>query len=145
MYHLLGELKRLNNLVLRKLSSDEVIKAQDKVTGARGYIIGFVARKTCKGEKVYQKDIEKEFSLRRPSATQILNSLEKSGLICRLAEERDKRLKSIVVTKKGEECHKKVVARLDEIDASLISKLTAEELETFIAVVEKLKEGLKND
>ena len=145
MYHLLGELKRLNNHVLRRLGSDEVLKAQEEVTGARGYIIGFIVKNTTEGKIVYQRDIEKAFSLRRSSATQTLNSLEKSGLIRRLSEESDKRLKKIAVTEKGLESHKKVIERLNEIDSELISCLTKEELETFKVVLEKLKEGLKVD
>jgi len=145
MYHLLGELKRLNNHVLRKISSDELLKAQEEITGSKGYIIGYIAKKTAQGENVYQKDIEKEFSLRRSSATQVLNSLENNGLICRKSEDLDKRLKRIIITEKGENSHKIVINRLNEIDEELISRLTREEFENFKIIIEKLKEGLKVD
>ncbi len=145
MYHLLGELKRVNNLVIRRLSSDSVLKAEEDGLGIKGYVIGFIVKKSQNGEAVYQKDIEKAFSLRRSSATQNLNSLEKSGLICRKSEESDKRLKKIIVTQKGLESHKKIIDRLNNIDSELISRLTKEELENFKVVIEKLKEGLKVD
>lgn len=145
MYHLIGEIKCLNNYILRKLSADEVLNAQQNLSGAKGYIIGFIVKQIEKGEVVYQKDIEKAFSLRRSSATQILNSLEQNGLISRLSEENDKRLKRIIVTQKGLNCHKTIVGRLEDIDKELIAKLSTEELETFKNIVKKLKEGLQVD
>ena len=145
MYRFIGEIKRLKNYVDRRLGADEVLKSQQEITGTGGYVISFVLKQNDNGIVVYQKDIEKAFSLRRSSATQILNSLEKSGLICRKSQNFDKRLKEIVVTEKGKKAHKIIVARLNEIDNELLSKLTTEEFETFKVVVEKLKEGLSID
>lgn len=47
---------------------------------------------------VYQKDIEKEFSLRPPTVTEMLKSLEARELILRIPDEQDGRFKRIVFT-----------------------------------------------
>jgi len=142
-YHLIGELKRINNQIKRKIDADPVFIEQNKTTGSRGYVIGFINRKNSAGEEVYERDIEKEFGIRRSTATQMLNSMEKNGLIERVSESSDKRLKRIVLTKKAKECHKIVCAKLDKIDEELTGLLTKEEFSQLKNILEKLKEGLQ--
>ncbi len=142
-FRLIGELKRINNGIKRKIDSDPVFIEQNETTGSRGYIIGFINRKTALGETVYERDIEKEFGIRRSTVTQMLNSMEKNGLIERISESSDKRLKRIILTEKAKKCHKTVCSELDKIDQELINYLTADEVEQLKNILEKLKEGLK--
>lgn len=142
-YHLIGELKRINNQIKRKIDADPVFIEQNKTTGSRGYVIGFINRKNSAGEEVYERDIEKEFGIRRSTATQMLNSMEENGLIERVSESSDKRLKRIVLTKKAKECHNIVCAKLDKIDEELTGLLTQEEFSQLKNILEKLKEGLQ--
>ena len=142
-YRLIGELKRINNQIKRKIDSDPVFIEQNKTTGSRGYLIGFIQRKTANNQPVYERDIEKEFDLRRSTVTQMLNSMEHNGLITRISETQDKRLKRIVLTDKAKICHDVVCAKLDEIDAELISLLSPQEFEQLKNALTKLKEGLK--
>lgn len=142
-YHLIGELKRINNQIKRKIDSDPVFIEQNKTTGSRGYVIGFINRKTNNKEPVYERDIEKEFGIRRSTTTQMLNSMEKNGLIERVSDCEDKRLKRIVLTQKALSCHEMICGELDKMDEELISLLTEQELQQFKVIIEKLKDGLK--
>jgi DNA-binding MarR family transcriptional regulator len=142
-YHLIGELKRINNQIKRKIDSDPVFIEQNKTTGSRGYVIGFIYRKTLLKEEVYERDIEKEFGIRRSTATQMLNSMESNGLIERISESSDKRLKRIVLTEKAKDFHKTICSELDKIDEELIGLLTEEEFTQLKRIIEKLKDGLK--
>ncbi len=142
-YHLIGELKRINNQIKRKIDSDPVFIEQNKTTGSRGYVIGFIYRKNLLKEEVYERDIEKEFGIRRSTATQMLNSMEANGLIERISECTDKRLKRIVLTEKAKDFHKTICAELDKIDEELTSLLTEEEFAQLKRIIEKLKDGLK--
>ena len=142
-YHLIGELKRINNGIKRKIDSDPVFIEQNKTTGSRGYVLGFIQKKTKLGEAVYERDIEKEFGIRRSTATQMLNSMEENGLIVRESTAEDKRLKKIVLTQKALECNTLICGELQKLDGELIDLLTEQEFAQLKIILEKLKEGLK--
>ena len=137
-----GEIRRLNNLIKRRIDADPVFTEQSKVTGTHGFILGFICRKNEKNETVYQKDVEQAFSIRRSSATEILNSMENNGLILREASEVDKRLKKLVITEKGEQVHKTIINRLNAIDDELRAVLTKDELDALISTLTKLENNL---
>ena len=52
-------------------------------------------------EEVYQKDLEKFFSISGATATNMIKGLEKSELVERIPNEKDARLKRIVLTEKA--------------------------------------------
>ena len=137
-----GEVRRLSNLIKRRIDADPVFTEQNKVTGTHGYILGFICRKNEKNESVYQKDIEQAFSIRRSSATEILNSMESNGLILREASDFDKRLKRLVVTEKGLQTHKIIISRLNAIDDEMRSVLTQDEFDALKSILIKLENNL---
>ncbi|MFR8123130.1 MAG: hypothetical protein ACLU77_15850 [Waltera sp.] len=62
------ELKAANNMIRRKM---EVIFAQQdgyELNGMQGPLLGYLYHKSRQGD-VYQKDVEKEFRIRRSTAT----------------------------------------------------------------------------
>ena len=142
-YHFIGEIKCLNNLVKRRVDSDEVLSSQERVTGTHGYVIGYVARRNAEGAQVYQKDIESRFSMRRSSVTEVLNNMELNGLIRRESDEKDKRLKKVVLTDKAIALHKTVIERLASIDQELISLLTEDEFAALKSAFAKLMDHLR--
>jgi DNA-binding MarR family transcriptional regulator len=142
-YHFIGELKRINNLIKRRVDSDEVLSSQTRMTGTHGYVIGFIARRNAEGEDVYQKDIESRFSMRRSSVTELLNNMELGGFIKRESDVKDKRLKKVVLTDKAMAVHKRVVARLQSIDEELISLLTPEEFDSLKVALGKIEDYLR--
>ncbi len=142
-YHFIGEIKCLNNLVKRRVDSDEVLSSQERVTGTHGYVIGYVARRNAEGAQVYQKDIESRFSMRRSSVTELLNNMELNGLIRRESDEKDKRLKKVVLTDKAIALHKTVIERLASIDRELISLLTEDEFAALKSAFAKLMDHLR--
>lgn len=87
----------------------------------------------------FKKDIEKEFQIRRSTATGILNVMEKNGLIQRVPCKEDARQKKIVVTEKGKELHNKSFEQMQEFEKRLKSCLTEKELKEFFNILDKLK------
>ena len=141
-FRLGGEIRCLSNLIKRRIDSDPVFSEQNKVTGTHGYILGFLCRKNDANEPVYQRDLEQAFSIRRSTATEVLNTMETNRLILRESSNTDKRLKRLVVTEKGYQTHKLIVSRLNAVDEELINVLTKEEFEALKTALEKLKNNL---
>ena len=54
-----------------------------------------------KEKDIFQKDLEKEFDLKRSSVSLLLNNMEKSDLIQRVPVAEDARLKKIILTEKA--------------------------------------------
>ncbi len=114
----------------------------NKMTGMHGFIIGYIYRR---GGEVFQKDIETEFVIRRSTATGILNLMEKNGLIVRVPVERDKRLKSLVLTDKAIKVHEKVMDEISAIEDLLVRGLSAEEIADFECTLRKIKNNLMTE
>lgn len=104
-----------------------------------GYIIGFILKRQLEGKQTYQKDIEEKFSIRRSTATGIINSMEKNNLIKRMPDEKDSRLKRLVPTEKALEINKHIEKKLIKFDDDLRNGITKEELNSFFNILEKIK------
>ena len=95
------EIGKYIQIVSRQLkrNMDETLSKYN-VTGVQSMIIGYIYKKSKKGE-VFAKDIEEEFDMRKATVTGIIQLMETNGLIERKAKEDDCRLKSIVLTSKA--------------------------------------------
>lgn len=58
--------------------------------------------------EIYQKDIEKYFGICRSGVTNIIQALEKKGLVYRASVASDARLKKVMLTEAGRESHEKL-------------------------------------
>lgn len=94
-------LRKINIGIRRYMDKSDIKKQIDNVTGTHGYIVGYL--KSREGEDVFQRDVEKQFSMRRSTASSILALMEKNGLIERQSVSCDARLKKIVLTDKANE------------------------------------------
>lgn len=143
-YKLNGEIRCLANLIKRKVDADPIFAKQKEITGMHGYAIGFIYRRIKDGKKVYQKDLESAFNIRRSSATEMLNTMEQNGLIVRVSDDKDKRMKQLVLTEKAIQSHSIVISRLQAIDGQIMDVLTKEEQSQLIHIIDKLKTALKD-
>ncbi len=100
------------------------------ITGAQSHILHYILVKSADGP-VFQRDVEKAFSLSRSSATGILQLMERGGLILRESVERDARLKSLVPTEKAALLDAQVARSLIETEKKLTSGLSDAQLAFF--------------
>lgn len=68
---------------------------------------------------MYQKDIEKEFDIRKSTATEILKLMEKNGFIFRECSKEDGRMKEIIPTEKSLAMQKEIVENIRSIETKL--------------------------
>lgn len=136
------EIRTLSNLIKRRIQNSSAISESNKLTGMHGFIIGYLYENLDKRE-IFQRDIEAEFSIRRSTATGILQLMEKNNLITREPVDYDARLKKLVLTSKAIAIHESVTKEINEIEAQLTKGLTEEEINIFVATLEKLKRNIE--
>ena len=95
------------------------------------------------GQVTFQRDLEKQFGIRRSTATTLLNALETKGFIERRAVDYDARLKRIVVTQKGKNLFKKINADMLDFQQQVLQDISENEIQAFLSTLQKLAENLK--
>ena len=133
--------KVINKISKRLRLRSVALQEKLGMSGAQGNILNYIL---VDGRKrpVYQKDIEKEFGLRPSTATEALKNLEAKGLICRISEKQDGRLKRIELTSKAEEIRHLITSEIAESENLLLKGITEEERRIFIEIGKKMLKNL---
>lgn len=139
------ELHILTNLMKRESESSCLCKfhRQTDLTDMQSRIIAFLHQK--KAEEIFQKDIEKEFSIRRPTVTILLQTMEKKNLVKREAVVYDARLKKVMLTPKSEELVKRSEEEMFRFEKMLTANISEEDMACFFRVTEKIRENLEEN
>ncbi len=135
-------IKMLNNVLKRRIANIKVITDTDRLTGMHSWIIGYIYNQS-NTEGVLQRDLEEKFTIRRSTATGILKLMEKNDLIKREAVDYDARLKKITLTPKAIAIHEEIMSEFMKVEEELTQGITEEELEVFVAVLNKMKNNLE--
>lgn len=122
---------------------DSKIKCEifNEATRNQCRVIGFLLQNENKD--IYQKDIEKEFDIRRSTATNILKLMEKKGLIERHRFQQDERLKRIVLTSDAKRDSAEMDKNLERLNKQLEAGITPEEKKIFLGVLQKINNNIK--
>ncbi len=135
------EIGRTSRLVKRAMDSRGSKEYLEKITGTHGWALGFFYRN--KDRDIFQKDFEKEFDIRRSTASKILSLMEENGLILREPVSYDRRLKKIVITEKAIAIQDKVFKYFDSLESEYEKGLNKEELETFYRILDKINYNIE--
>ena len=133
--------KVINKISNRLRRRSVALQEQLGMSGAQGNILNYILV-DGRTRPVYQKDIEKEFGLRPSTATEALKNLEAKGLICRISEKQDGRLKRIELTSKAEEIRHLITSEIAESENLLLKGITEEERRIFIEIGKKMLKNL---
>lgn len=128
-------------MIRRALDAKFSEEGMEEVCGMQGPLIGYIYEQS-RSRDVFQRDLEKEFSIRRSTATVMLQNMEQKGFIVRVPVERDARLKKIVLTDKAIELHNAIRRSIDVFNTYLEAGITQEEKEAFFRILDKITENL---
>lgn len=92
----------------------------------------------CKKENLFQKDIEKEFHLKKSNASEILQSLENLNYLERKISKEDARCKKIILTEKSIILRDKLKKNFKKIEKQVIKDLSEDELEFLSKIIDKM-------
>lgn len=143
MRHLGLEVHRLEKLMARQRGYSAAHQDADRQTGMHGYLLRYLYEN--QERDVFQRDIEKAFSISRSSVTVTLQLMEKNGLIQRESVAQDARLKRIVLTQKARDLHRQIEADILAFESNLARGISEEEQEVFLRVAKKMQENLRED
>ena len=110
-------------------------------TGTHGWVIGYLYDN--RDRDVFQRDIEKQFSVRRPTMTAILKLMEKNGLLVRERDKNDARLKKIKLTPLALSIHERHEKHIESFETFLREGISDDEMKSFFAVLEKLNSNIE--
>lgn len=113
------------------------------ISGAQLQTLVYVHRCTLRGEKVCQRDVERELNLRASSVSTLLAGLTSCGYVTRVFAEGDARTKFIELTPKGEQLCLKNRELMDKCDAIIQDALTEEEQVQFKELLIKIFNHIK--
>lgn len=134
------EIKTVNNLLERDFKSLPIYDKFKNITCMHRWIIDYISEH--EGKDVFQKDLEEEFSIRRSTATGILQLMEKNDLIMRKSVSHDARLKKLVLTPKALEIQHEIREEIKTHDKKLSRGIPEDELEVFFKVMKKIRKNL---
>ena len=115
----------------------------DEIALMHGWILRYLYEHQDK--EIYQKDIEKEFSINRSTTSEMLKLMCKKGMIEREEVEYDARLKKIVLTESSRNHNRQIEDKMKEMHQKLIKDLSEEEINMFIKISDKLINNIKED
>lgn len=127
---------RLSNKLRRRL---DAFSSRKEFSGSQGRTLHFLLAQT--GD-VFQKDVEEEFGIRPPTATELLKQMEKNGLILREPAEHDNRLKKIVLTEKALQFREQVRTDLAGLEQTLTAGISPQDLATFFRVMDTMMDNI---
>ncbi len=137
------ELSKVNNIIKRECGTNAEDDLKNDITGKNGWIIGYIAEN--KDRDIYQRDIERDFVIRRSTVSGILGLMEKKGYIVREGVAHDARLKKLTLTDKAWEYLSKTMKMVDMQEERMRRGLSQEELDNFFATLDKVKQNLENE
>lgn len=135
-------ISKIHHIISRKMDASVINAIDDNLTISQAYVIDFISIEG-KNKEIFQKDLEREFDLKRSSVSLMLNNMEKSNLIERVPVTEDARLKKIVLTEKSKKIYEKISIAIDSIENRLSEDITQEEIEVFQIVLEKIRNNLE--
>lgn len=134
--HAARYVSKLSNKLRRKI---DAFSSRESFSGSQGRVLHFIL---AQSNDVFQKDIEEEYSLRPPTATELLKKMEKNGLIYRESMASDARMKRIVVSEKALQYKDMVIEDITALEDELTKGIPPNELDVFFKVIEKMLDNI---
>ena len=136
-----AQIRRVDNLIFRKINQFARENNVEQATPMHGWIIEYLYRH--RDAAVFQRDIEREFSITRSTVTNILQLMERKGYIERRCVPQDARLKQLVLTEEGIRFHENTIRSFHQTDDYVAGLLTEEENTELLRLLNKLRDALK--
>ena len=128
------KLSRIISLIfmMRKLSHENNECQRKSIS-----MLQYMTLRFIKDKQPLMKEVAESFDIAPPSATSLVDTLAKAGFVKRLEDAKDRRIKRIVITKKGENMLEQRQGEIAEHMRRKLEKLNESELESLTKILSK--------
>ena len=138
--HIGFQIRTLSNLISRKINQ-MVSEEEENLTANQSWVLDYLT--LHQEQDIMQRDIEKKFSIRRSTASHMLQLMEKNGYIRRISAPDDARMKKLIITEKGIEAQRRMKDRLCRFEDLFQSNITPEDLQYLKKLFKQLEDNIK--
>lgn len=131
--HIGFEIRTLSNLVHRRINQ-MITEEEESLTAHQAWVLNYLISRSGDQDTI-QRDVERKFSIRRSTASHMLQLMERDGYILRVSVPKDARLKKLVPTQKGLDAYDRMTERLDRFENLLQKGISGEELQEFLRIL----------
>lgn len=139
---ILKSVKTFHQLVINSMGVKDMPKYPN-VTTTQIEIMEYIINSPKK--YALQKEFEKVLGLSRATVSSVLITMEKNGLIVRITDNNDTRTKKIVLSNNARKVFESSKGKIENLEKKCISGINEEDLNTFIKVLSKMTENLKEE
>lgn len=115
--------------------------ANQGVTFSQLKVLAYVSRNSKNGP-VYQKELEEAFEIRRSSVSEILKTMENSGILLREGSPDDARVKIVSLTDKGKKLDAELISFTHNLEDDLLSGFDEKEKESLNGYLARILRNL---
>lgn len=137
-----GEIKKINNLIIRKIMSITKSEGINNLTPSQIMIIKYLSDSKT---PVYQKDISNQFPFRKSTISGIIKTMQKNGLIILNSSKNDLRSKQIELTSLSTDIINKIEKCFKSFDKLITKDIDSNELDIFYKVCTQIQYNLKGE
>ena len=118
--NILFEIKKVEHLAIQKLMKGKDLGKHPSPTQIR--IIIYMMKN--KDIDIYQKDLEHHLNISRATISNVLDTMEKNGIIERFSDEIDTRTKKVKITKKTIEMHNEAKKEIENLTQKILENIS---------------------
>lgn len=90
-----------------------------------------------------QSELQQDLLIKPSSVTKLIDVLEHKGLVTRISDARDGRIKTIHLTEKGKQLEKRLWQIKDELEVEILSSLSNQQRDLLIQLLNEIKNNLQ--
>lgn len=129
---------------IRYACNSYLVSSGTPITGEQCRLLAYIRGRNEQGECVYQRDIERDFQIKRSSVASILGHLEKGGYIIREIDKDDARIKKVILTESGAELDNALYENILKVEGVISEGMTEEEKDEFLRLLKKAISNIEN-
>jgi MarR family transcriptional repressor of mepA len=127
------ETRKLAHAIKLYVDTEVTQQLDVDLSGVEGMTLGYIFHHP--DERVTAQSLMEHFKVKKAACSQLLHSLSKKGIIKMETDPSDKRVKRIVLTKKGKDVHAEFDRIFAKINAQIEKDITPEDRATFERVI----------